>query len=215
MARDLSPAARETRNELFSALSSHRRRYVLYACDQTDGETTLSDIAEQVAAWEYDKPISEITSTERKRVYTSIQQHHLSKLEAAGLIEVDGDRISRTEKADSLDVYLEVVPEETIPWPVYYLSLSLIGVVVLGFSYLGWLPNGVSMGMVTAVVLAAFLVSALVHLTQSERIDLTAGEPTAEAGSGDATENEPVGEETVASDDDGDTTTATETDSSN
>lgn len=178
MAPDLSLESRETRNELFSALSSHRRRYVLYACDQADGETTLSDIAEQVAAWEYDKPISEITSAERKRVYTSLQQHHLSKLVAAGLIEVDGDRITRTEKADTLDVYLEVVPKETIPWPVYYLGLSVIGAVVLGFSYFGWLPDAISMGIVTAVIVAAFLVSALVHLNQSERIDLTSSDPT-------------------------------------
>jgi hypothetical protein len=145
---------------------------VLYACNQADGETTLSDIAEQVAAWEYDKPIAEISSTERKRVYTSIQQHHLSKLEDADLITVDGDKISGTEKAEGLDVYLEVVPEETVPWPVYYLGLSVIGSVVLGFSYLGWLPDAISMGLVAAVVVVALLVSSVVHLYQSERIEL-------------------------------------------
>ena len=171
MARDLSPEARETKNTLFGVLSSHRRRYVLYACNQADGETTLSDVAEQVAAWEYDKPITEITSTERKRVYTSIQQHHLSKLEDADLISVDGDRIRCTEKAQSLDVYLEVVPSETVPWSVYYLGLSVIGTVVLGLSYLGWFPDAISITAVAAVVLAAFLISSLVHLNQSERID--------------------------------------------
>lgn len=172
MSRDLSPEARESKNTLFSVLSSHRRRYVLYACNQADSETTLSDIAEQVAAWEYDKPIAEISSTERKRVYTSIQQHHLSKLEDADLITVDGDKISGTEKAEGLDVYLEVVPEETVPWPVYYLGLSVIGSVVLGFSYLGWLPDAISMGLVAAVVVVALLVSSVVHLYQSERIEL-------------------------------------------
>ncbi|ERH05316.1 MAG: hypothetical protein J07HN4v3_00911 [Halonotius sp. J07HN4] len=177
MARDLSPEARETKNTLFGALSSHRRRYVLYACNQADGETTLSDVAEQVAAWEYDKPIAEITSTERKRVYTSIQQHHLSKLEDADLISVDGDRIRCTEKAESLDVYLEVVPDETVPWSVYYLGLSVIGTVVLGLSYLGWFPDAISISAVAAVVLAGFLISSLVHLNQSERIDFGAAPP--------------------------------------
>lgn len=172
MSSNISPEARESKNTLFSVLSSHRRRYVLYVCNQADGETTLSDVAEQVAAWEYDKPINEITSTERKRVYTSIQQHHLSKLENAGLITVDGDRLASTPKARNLDVYLEVVPEETVPWPVYYLGLSILGGVVLGFSYLDWLPEGVSMGAVVAVLLAAFLISSLVHLNQSERISL-------------------------------------------
>jgi len=172
MSSIISPDARESKNTLFSVLSSHRRRYVLYACNQADGETTLSDVAEQVAAWEYDKPIAEITSTERKRVYTSIQQHHLSKLEEAGLITVDGDRLASTAKAKNLDVYLEVVPEETVPWSVYYLGLSILGGVVLGFSYLDWLPDGISMGVVTAVLLAAYLTSSLVHLNQSERISL-------------------------------------------
>lgn len=172
MSSIISPEARESKNTLFSVLSSHRRRYVLYACNQADGETTLSDVAEQVAAWEYDKPIEEITSTERKRVYTSIQQHHLSKLEDAGLITVDGDRLAATEKARTLDVYLEVVPDETVPWSVYYLGLTLLGGVVLGFSYLGWLPEAVSIGAVAALLLVAYLISSLVHLNQSERISI-------------------------------------------
>lgn len=172
MARDLSPEARETKNTLFGVLSSHRRRYVLYACNQADGETTLSDVAEQVAAWEYDKPIAEITSTERKRVYTSIQQHHLSKLEDAGLITVDGDRLTATEKARNLDVYLEVVPEETVPWSVFYLGLTVVGGIVFGFGYLGWLPESLSMGVLAAILLGAYLISSLVHLRQSERVSL-------------------------------------------
>jgi len=181
MSSIISPEARKTKNTLFSVLSSHRRRYVLYACNQADGETTLSDVAEQVAAWEYDKPIAEITSAERKRVYTSIQQHHLSKLEDAGLITVDGDRLSSTAKARNLDVYLEVVPEETVPWSVYYLGLTVLGGVVLGFSYLGWLPDAVSMGVVAAVLLVAYLISSLVHLQQSERVSL--GDPSEESDS--------------------------------
>ena len=172
MSSIITPDARESKNTLFSVLSSHRRRYVLYACNQADGETTLSDVAEQVAAWEYDKPINELTSAERKRVYTSIQQHHLSKLEDAGLITIDGDRLASTAKAENLDVYLEVVPEETVPWSVYYLGLSVVGSVVLGFSYLGWLPDGVSVGAVAAVLLGVYLISSVVHLNQSERINL-------------------------------------------
>ena len=88
------------------------------------------------------------------------------------MITVDGDRLSPTAKAKNLDVYLEVVPEETVPWSVYYLGLSLLGSAVLGFSYLDWLPDGISVGVVTAVLLAAYLVSSLVHLNQSERVSL-------------------------------------------
>ena len=171
-------------------LSSHRRRYVLYACNQADGETTLSAVAEQVAAWEYDKPIGEVTSTERKRIYTSIQQHHLPKLEAAGLVMVDGDRLSTTEKADNLDVYLEIVSEETIPWPVYYLGVSLIGLAVVILNQLSLLPEPVTLSMITVSLLGIFIVSAVVHLKQTGPIDLGAADDPNEEGATDSAEGD-------------------------
>jgi hypothetical protein len=172
MSSSITPGDRENRNTLFGVLSSHRRRYVLYACNQADGETTLSDVAEQVAAWEYDKSIEEVTSAERKRVYTSIQQHHLSKLTDAGLLTVDGDRLATTEKARNLDVYLEIVPQENIPWPIYYLGLALIGGTVLGFTSLGWLPEAITMGVVAGLLVVAYLLSSVIHVYQSKRFDL-------------------------------------------
>lgn len=171
MSSSISPGSQESKNTLFSVLSSHRRRYVLYACNQADGETTLSDVAEQVAAWEYDKPIAEVTSAERKRVYTSIQQHHLSKLTDAGLIAVNGDRLSTTAKARNLDIYLEIVPEETIPWPVYYLGLTVIGGIIFSFTYLGLLPDVVTMELVAVLFLVVYLGSSIIHLYQSKRFN--------------------------------------------
>lgn len=184
MSSFISPGERERKNTLFSVLSSHRRRYVLYACNQVDGETTLSDVAEQVAAWEYDKTAAEVTSTERKRVYTSIQQHHLPKLEAAGLLTIDGDRLSTTEKAENLDVYLEIVSEETIPWPIYYLGVSLVGFGLVGLHALSLLPEPVTLSMITVALLAIFLISSIVHLRQTGPINLgSADAPTEEIGS--------------------------------
>jgi hypothetical protein len=168
----LNPGSQEARNVLFTVLSNHRRRYVLYACNRADGETTLSDVAEQVAAWEYDKPVEELTSAERKRVYSSIQQHHLSKLEEAGLLTVDGDRIALTDEAENLDLYVEIVPERTISWAVYYLGLATIGGFSLGFARLGWLPAPVSLPAVAGIFVGVLGVSAVVHLAQSRRMTL-------------------------------------------
>ncbi|TKX52849.1 hypothetical protein EXE45_18915, partial [Halorubrum sp. SP9] len=64
------------KNELYDLLSNHRRRYVIHFCKQADDPITLSDLAEQVAAREQDKSVPELTSAERKRVYTSLQQTH-------------------------------------------------------------------------------------------------------------------------------------------
>lgn len=183
MSSFISPGEREIKNTLFSVLSSHRRRYVLHACNQAEGETTLSTVAEQVAAWEYDKPVTAVTSAERKRIYTSIQQHHLPKLESAGLVTVDGDRLSTTKKAENLDVYLEIVSDETIPWPVYYLGVSLVGVGLVGLHALSLLPDPVTLSMITVALLGIFVVSSVVHLRQTGPINLGSAEsPTKERG---------------------------------
>lgn len=162
--------SREAKNTLFTVLSNHRRRYVLYACNGADGTTTLSDVAEQVAAWEYDKPVEAVTSTERKRVYTSIQQHHLSKLEEADLIRVDGDRLESTDRAKNLDVYFEVIPEENIPWPMYYLGLALIGGFLLVITGVGWLPEQITIPYVAGAFVVLTAVSAVVHLRQARQM---------------------------------------------
>jgi hypothetical protein len=163
------PEPREAKNTLFSVLGNHRRRYVLYACNQAEGETTLGDVAEQVAAWEYGKSPPAVTSTERKRIYTSIQQHHLSKLEEAGLVQVDGDRIRTTEKAEDLDVYLDIVPGQNIPWATYYLGLAVVGGLAIVFLLAGWLPAAAT----PSVLLGAFVLlvgaSATAHLIESRR----------------------------------------------
>jgi DNA-binding transcriptional ArsR family regulator len=166
--------SREARNTLFTVLANHRRRYVLYACNQADGETTLSDVAEQVAAWEYGKPIADVTSTERKRIYTSIQQHHLSKLEDAGLLDVDDDRIRTTERARHLDVYLEVVSGENIPWATYYLGLAAVGGGSLALIHLGWVPQAVTTQVAFGLFVAVLAVSALVHVLKSRRMKFDA-----------------------------------------
>jgi hypothetical protein len=163
------PEPREAKDTLFSVLGNHRRRYVLYACNQADGETTLGDVAEQVAAWEYDKSPAEVTSTERKRVYTSIQQHHLSKLEEAGLISVDSDRLRTTQKAQDLDVYLDVVPGENIPWATYYLGLAVVGGLALAFHVAGWLPAVVTPSVLFGGFVLVFGASAFAHFVESRR----------------------------------------------
>lgn len=163
----LNTRSRDSRDQLFSVLSNHRRRYALHAVQEAGGEATLSEIAEQVAAWEYDKSIQELTSTERKRVYTSLQQHHLSHLEEAGLIEIEHDVITATSQAENMRVYLEVVPDKNIPWALYYLFLSVIGGFSFFLIYLDWLPPQLTPLMLAGVFVVIFFLSALAHVFQS------------------------------------------------
>ena len=165
--------SRPDRGEIFSLLSNHRRRYTIHFCKMSDEPVTLSDLAEQVAAWEQEKEIEELTSAERKRVYTSLQQTHLPTLADANMIDYDGDEISLTEHARTLDVYLDVVPADSIPWGIYYLGLSAVAAGVLLLVYVEILPTETvpTIGWATIVVLA-FAISAAVHTYSSRQFRL-------------------------------------------
>jgi len=165
------------KGEVFDLLSNHRRRHVIHYCKREEGEVTVSDLAEQIAAWENDKTVEEIDHAERKRVYTSLQQTHLPTLADAQMIHYDNSTVELTDRADELDVYLDVVPGGSIPWPVYYLGLSAIGFGVLGGVAAGILPTDAfpAVGW-AALVVAAFAVSAAVHLYESRQFQLGEGE---------------------------------------
>src|SRR6056297_517739 len=98
-------------DDVFTILSNERRRHTVRAMQELSMPIELGDLAEHVAAWELEKDVSAITSTERRRVYTSLQQTHLDKLEEAGIIECDRKTIEPTERLEDLEFYLEVVPE--------------------------------------------------------------------------------------------------------
>ena len=165
--------ARPDRGGVFDLLSNHRRRYALHYCKREDEPVELGDLAEHVAAWELDKEVEEVTSAERKRVYTALQQQHLPTLERADMIEFEGHTVSLTDEATKLDVYLDVVPEESIPWGLYYLGLSAVAGVVLAGLWLEVVPTETVpvLGWAT-LVFALFAGSAIVHVLQSRRMRL-------------------------------------------
>ncbi|WP_226004497.1 DUF7344 domain-containing protein [Natrinema salinisoli] len=159
--------------EIFDLLSNQRRRYAIHYCKREDDPVTLGELAEHVAAWELDKEVAAITSAERKRVYTSLQQTHLPTLERADMIEFDDRTIELTDEAAELDVYLDVVPADSIPWGTYYLGLAAVGSVVMAGLWLEVIPTETvpELGWAT-LVFALFAVSAVVHVVQNRRMRL-------------------------------------------
>ena len=126
-----------------------------------------------MAAWEEDKEIAELTSAERKRVYTSLQQTHLPTLDRAGVVAFENGEVELTERASELDVYLDVVPADSIPWGVYYLGLSAVAFAVLGGLWAGIVPTETVSTLVWATLLVAlFAVSSLVHVYQNRKYRL-------------------------------------------
>ena len=165
--------SRPGRGEIFDLLSNHRRRYAIHYCKREDEPVSLADLAEHVAAWELDKEVEELTSAERKRVYTALQQQHLPTLERANVIEFDDRTVRLTDEAAELDIYLDVVPEDSIPWGLYYLGLSALAGAVLTGLWLEWIPTETvpELGWAT-LVFALFAGSAVVHVLESRRMRL-------------------------------------------
>jgi len=152
-------------DQVFEILSSHRRRMVLYHLRQTGGETTVNDLAEQIAAWENDVEIEDLTSQQRKRVYVSLYQTHLPKLAETGMIDydVDAGEVRITDRASDIDSFLGADDEESYPWGRHLrtfavllgvaLGLAAVGVVVAGAGLLIWVAAGLLVGYAVTVAL--------------------------------------------------------------
>lgn len=163
----------ERQNVLFDALGSHRSRYALQICLQSQGAITVSNLASQVAAWEYEKPLSAVTQTEHKRVYTSLQQHHLSKLERADLVEIDDKSIDCTDKARNLNLHIELVADSDISWSLYYLGISVISGGLVGLQAMSILPDQISPPVLTAGIILVFFCSAAVQYRTSSHVQFS------------------------------------------
>ena len=142
---------------IFGILKNGRRRRVLKYLRDVDGEVTLSDLAEHIAAIENDKTEAQLTSSERKRVYVGLYQCHLPKMDDAGAIDYNQSRglIRRTDKAEYFDEYLDEESEaQDRQWYKYYAAVSTFGVA----------PAALALGLslpepITAVLLLTTLVA--------------------------------------------------------
>lgn len=154
---------------VFDILSSPRRRYVLYLLRDAGEPVELTTLAEHVAAWENDVEIDDITEQERKRVYVSLYQTHIPRLDEAGVVEYDKETglVSLAGEAREIDRYLET-SQEDVAWEWVYLLLAVVSGVVLGLTMAQvWVFAGISESLMTAAIVAAFVVAAVVHTIYS------------------------------------------------
>jgi hypothetical protein len=156
------------RDVAYTLLSSRRRRNVLHALYEVGGESTVADLARQLAAWETAQTPSTISSKERKRAYTALRQTHLPKLAKHGIIEYDANRgtVRLTESGKRFRPYL---------WPpVEPRSSLLVGVaaacsalLVAFLSWLGVVPfallSGYQLAGVVTVAFGAVTVGFYIH----------------------------------------------------
>jgi hypothetical protein len=111
VAQTESGAASLSRDDAYHLLQNTRRRAVLrYVLAHDEAEYVMREVAEAVAAWEHDTTVEQLASTERQRVYISLYQSHLPKLDEHGIIDYDQPRgrISVTPLAQVLAPILDV-----------------------------------------------------------------------------------------------------------
>lgn len=155
-----------TTDEVFELLSNQRRRFALHYLKHRDETAQLGELSEHVASWENGTELHEVDSAERKRVYTSLQSHHLPKMDEQGVVDYD-DRAGVVEleaSAEDLDVYLEVVSDKDIPWSQYYLGLGAVNAALVAAASINVWPTTLLPDVAwAAFVVTTVLVSAAVH----------------------------------------------------
>jgi hypothetical protein len=156
-------------DQLFEILKNQRRRHVLRYLGEADGSVTLGELAEQIAARETGKDVSQISSQERKRVYVGLYQCHLPKMDDVGAIEYNKPR-GRVEPAESTPQFEHYLPEKHEPdeqtwtWTSYHAGLAaVLAVTVLAllvFGVVEQLPQlllGSVVGLLVAVPLVRYV----------------------------------------------------------
>jgi len=161
--------------DVFDLLASRRRRYTLHYLKQRREPVDVRELAEQVAAWENGVEVADLTSKERKRVYIALYQSHLPTMAKEGIVEYDADRgvVELTSALRDVDVYMEVVPKDDVPWNVYYLGLATADALLLLLAWLAVYPFSAVPDLVWAVfVLVTFGLSAFVQTYFNRRMRL-------------------------------------------
>lgn len=168
------------REEVFEVLSNARRRCIVHYLKKHDGRRVdLRELVDYVAAWEDGTTVEQLDSQKRKSVYAAIRQTHLPKLEEAGIIEYEHMRgdVELTDHIQEVQLYLEYVPSNDIPWSEYYLALSAIGTALIVVTAMGIYPfGGVSGILLAALLVGLFGISAVIHTYQSINNRLGTGE---------------------------------------
>lgn len=146
------------RDMAYTLLSSRRRRNVIHAL-RRGGNSTVSELSRQLAAWETGKPVDAVSSKERKRTYTALRQTHLPKLSKHGVVTYDANRgtVSLTERGEAMQPYL-YTPSGSVS-TLFTVAVTAVGsgAVVLLLSWLGVSPFSMLTGyQLSGVTLLAF-----------------------------------------------------------
>lgn len=99
-------------NLVFHILRNERRRGVLYYLQQVSTPVQMRALTRQLAAWEYDVDVDDVSGDQRETIHISLYQTHLPTLNEHGIIDWDKDRGEITE-GDDIGVFYQFLTEDT------------------------------------------------------------------------------------------------------
>jgi len=150
------------KDDLFHLLQNERRRAVIRYLEGREQSVKMRDVAEQVAAWEHDTTVQALTSDQRQRVYIALYQSHLDTLDDAGVIDYNKSRgiVDPQPPLDQVADYVNQQPDDEADddqpvtvWEQGYLSLSLVGSLLLVGTALNITPFQLLSGFVAGVII--------------------------------------------------------------
>jgi hypothetical protein len=163
-------------DQVFDVLRNERRRLVLRHLEDNDGPHTIGDLAEEVAAYENEKPIAQLSSSERKRAYVGLYQCHLPKMDSMGVVEFNKNR-GRVEAGPNYSLVKSYLGKDAPStqddrWPRRYLRLSAVAIVLVTLSTAG---SSSLVAVVAAAVVVTFAGVSILHwnLTRAPEDDDT------------------------------------------
>ena len=146
-----------THDMAFDLLSSRRRRFVLNRLQSAPEGVEIGDVATELAAFENDAPPEELSRKERKRIYVSLYQTHVPKLEEAGVVTYDSDSglVQPTDRIGGLAAYF--TSEHSADPAAMVIGLAAVGglglfTLVLSAAYRPVEPLLVSVGVLLSVL---------------------------------------------------------------
>lgn len=169
-----------TQDEIFEILSNERRRFILFYLKTRGSPVGLMELVEELAAQEEDTKAEAVSEQARKRVYVSLYQTHVPRLEEVGLVTYDPDTkmVSLANDAEAVESYLDVdeadsdTSEAGPRWYLYYIGVVVANLILLVASSVEQVA--IAPTVVTYTMVLSLAAVALIHALYSRRI-LTIG----------------------------------------
>lgn len=168
-----------SKDELFRILSNSRRRYIIYYLHEEGDEMSLKELAARIAAVENGTAVEDVTDEERQRVYISLYQTHLPKLEEAGIVSYDDEErmVELTPRTAEEGFFWMQDEEPSRSWATYYAVLGALGWLFIAARELA-LPVFASLPW---LVIAAFVSTSVLVLVAAQYLSETKAEGTTDS----------------------------------